>query len=234
MPPSSERSRSAGSRASQPDPLGDRDPMLDALNAARNGATSAPAQAGDLQLASGDDNLADILRRPDRPVTLATAPEPPLRRAAVGAAPVPAPQATGTPRGRQKTVSVSHGVRERFDAYRPSGWSNNRIVYAALNALRARYAELVAARHVAMEPEGLFGCEYVPGRRGVTDNPSHKVQLSFQPTEQERIVLERQAQEAGATSVSELIDAVLDEYLPPLTPPRRPHRATSHSRPEAT
>lgn len=235
MPPASEHSRHTRSRGSQADPLGERDPMLDALEALNNGAADGDLGQAAPQLQLAGDNLAEILRKPERPVTLAAPLEPPMRRAAVAAAPASAPEPSGAPHGRQQTVSVSSEVRDRFNAFRKAnGQSNNRVVFAALNTRLGKYAELIAARHVPMEPGGLFGSEYVPGRRGVSDDPSLKVQLSFQPTEAERAKIKEEAAKAGAASVSELIDAVLDDYLPLLTPPRRPHRATNHSRPDAT
>ena len=116
------------------------------------------------------------------------------------------------------TVMVSVGVRDRFDEYRDAHkLSNTAVVVEALNAGYGRYSELVEARRPQAEPGALFG-DAVPGRRLTTES-KRSVQLSIYLTLREINLLKKIVAEAG-TNQSELVHAVLDEFLPRIDPQR--------------
>jgi hypothetical protein len=168
-------------------------------------AGTAQAQAGRLQVASAPQAAPEPAPGPPAPA----ATEPPA------AEPVPA---AGDSRRRQVTVLVGVDVRDRFDAYRHQHrLRNTAVIIDALNAARGRYRELVQARQPQQDPDALFG-DAVPGRRLSTETRK-TTQLAFYFTYREFGNLQMVADQAG-TNYSALLDAVLDDFLPPL-PARR-------------
>ena len=168
-------------------------------------AGTAQAQAGRLQVASAPQAAPEPAPAPPAPA----ATEPPA------AEPVPA---AGDSRRRQVTVLVGVDVRDRFDAYRHQHrLRNTAVIIDALNAARGRYRELVQARQPQQDPDALFG-DAVPGRRLSTETRK-TTQLAFYFTYREFGNLQMVASQAG-TNYSALLDAVLDDFLPPL-PARR-------------
>jgi hypothetical protein len=177
-------------------------PIDDMVRSAETGPSQRAFSAPTKRSVPTRGRLGSVTRRPDHLAALAVE------------------QPRQTMRPRQMTLSVTADVRNRFDGYRlKTGYSNTAIVFGALNERLGKYADLIAARKVALQPDELFGGDYVPGRRCAIES-SHHVQLSFQPTDRERLLLQAHAAWAGADSVSELVDAVLDVWLPRLT---RPH-----------
>jgi len=120
---------------------------------------------------------------------------------------------------RQATIQLDFSVAGRFRAYqsnedrrhgnRPR---NHEVVFAALNALDGRYAEVVEARR-PQAPEGLRFGRPVPGRQAA--GSQLRSQVNFRPTVAEKKEIIRLARAAGADSVSAFLNAVLDEFLPP-------------------
>jgi hypothetical protein len=148
-------------------------------------------------------------------------PDPAAQQAS---APGHTPELPDVPHGdliRQATISVAAGVAERFRAYQRQqaahgpAPSNAEVVFRALDACRDRYAAVVASRQPQPEPGRRFGAP-VPGRR-VTSEARLSSQINYRPTHAEVAEIKRLQQEAGAPSVSAFLDAVLDEFLPPLT-----------------
>ena len=180
---------------------------------------------------SGPARLPQLARRPLPPSRLSLR----IRRAMASQplAPRPglwvtdAPELPDIPHGdliRQATINVAAGVAERFRAYQrqqaaeAAAPSNAEVVFRALEACRGRYAEVVASRRPQAEPGRLFGAP-VAGRR-VSSEARLSSQINYRPTYAEVAEIKRLAQQAEALSVSAFLDAVLDEFLPPL--PGRP------------
>ena len=158
---------------------------------------------------------------PALPAVPEPAPGPPAPAAAQPPAAEPLP-AAGDSRRRQVTVLVGVDVRDRFDAFRHQHkLRNTAVIIDALNAARGRYQELVQARQPQQDPEALFG-DAVPGRRLSTEIRK-TTQLAFYFTYREFGNLQMVASQAG-TNYSALLDAVLDDFLPPLPARRRSGR----------
>jgi len=104
------------------------------------------------------------------------------------------------------TIQASYGVRpdvwDRYDKlrkrllYQGTKPFNGDIVYAALNAARGRYDEIVAARRPQPEPGQLFGAP-APGRRRSAD-AQHRYQITFRPTPREKEMIHRLKEENGS------------------------------------
>ena len=121
---------------------------------------------------------------------------------------------------RQASITIDAEVAQRFRAYQRQQASqgptlfNHQLVFLALRECRGRYAEVVARHQPQSEPGELFGA-LVPGRRA-TSEARPTSQLNFRPTHGELAGIRRLQKEAGAPSVSAFLNAVLDEFLPPL------------------
>ena len=188
----------------------------DQADAGEDAAGTAQDQAGRLQVAPVQAALPE-----PAPGLPAPAAEPAAAQlsAALAAEPVPA---AGDSRRRQVTVLVGVDVRDRFDAFRHQHkLRNTAVIIDALNAARGRYRELVQARQPQQDPEALFG-DAVPGRRLSTEIRK-TTQLAFYFTYREFGNLQMVASQAD-TNYSALLDAVLDDYLPPLPARRRSGR----------
>jgi hypothetical protein len=134
------------------------------------------------------------------------------------------------PGTQQATVAVSPDVARRFRRYqdqlatkgeRPT---NGAIVFAALNASQARFAEIVAERQPQPQEGQLFGAP-VPGRRATTEAKLSR-NLTYRPTPREKALIAELAKQSGA-SMAAFIDAVLDDYLTRQGLP--PSRSASHA-----
>jgi hypothetical protein len=163
--------------------------------------------------------------QPPTPVTAAPAP------AASLAAPVAQPAAADSDDDelpasradliRQATINVDADVAMRFRAYqRREGRdgptpSNAEVIFRALDASEGRYREIVADRVPQPAPGRRFGGGHVPGRR-VTREARLTSQINYRPTYGEVSEIKRLQRQAGAASVSALLDAVLADFLPPL------------------
>jgi hypothetical protein len=179
-------------------------------------AETAQAPAGRLQAAPALAALSEPA--PGLPAPAAE-PEDVQQPAAPAAEPLPA---AGDSRRRQVTVLVGVDVRDRFDAFRHQHkLRNTAVIIDALNAARGRYRELVQARQPRQDPEALFG-DAVPGRRLSTEIRK-TTQLAFYFTYREFGNLQMVASQAD-TNYSALLDAVLDDFLPPLPARRRTGR----------
>ena len=121
---------------------------------------------------------------------------------------------------RQASITIDAEVAQRFRAYQRQQASqgptlfNHQVVFLALRECRDRYTEVVARHQPQSEPGELFGA-LVPGRRA-TSEARPTSQLNFRPTHGELAGIRRLQKEAGAPSVSAFLNAVLDEFLPPL------------------
>ncbi|MGA4844559.1 hypothetical protein [Streptomyces sp. G45] len=187
------------------------------------------------------------------PSTL-TAPPQTEARAAPPPVPAPTPPSAPAPRPvdvpttyvtevgndpTQCTIMVRRTVRERFRRYQATvnaetgSEPTNAVVvkraflHAHKHELWARLREAVRHRqHPVSEadddPSGLFG--EVPARRVDRGGVKHGVQQSFRPSPQELAVYDSYAHTHGFDNRSDFLDAVLDEFLPPLSPTRRPTR----------
>ncbi|MFF5115027.1 hypothetical protein [Streptosporangium sp. NPDC000509] len=107
---------------------------------------------------------------------------------------------------------------------RDTGADNARIVFDAVDAMRDRLADLVAARQTG---PGRAEGSLFPTRRGESSQATatrtgRRRLWSFQATEAELKVIDDLWEQAGARSRSELLSCVLEEYL---TPPRRRGKA---------
>lgn len=116
---------------------------------------------------------------------------------------------------RQATVSIAIEVRDRFDNYldavRPR-LTNTALVNAALQAAVGRFDALIQARKPQQQPGVLFGGP-AGGRRRSTTEARRTLQLAFYPTYGEAELLRRIAEE-NDTSMSGVVEAALDDYLP--------------------
>jgi hypothetical protein len=114
----------------------------------------------------------------------------------------------------QSTVQLDLGVARRFRRYqerdkpRPS---NAEVVFRAVEAARGRHAEIIDARRPKL-PEGRSLGRAVPGRR--PPGTRLPTQINFRPTVGEKADIQRLGTEAGAQSMSEFVNAMLDEFLP--------------------
>lgn len=121
---------------------------------------------------------------------------------------------------RQVSITIDAEVAQRFRAYQRRQTSqgptlfNHQVVFRALQSCEGRYAEIVARHQPQPEPGELFGAP-VPGRR-TTSEARPTGQLNFRPTHGEHAAIRRLQTEAGAPNVSAFLNAVLDEFLPPL------------------
>ena len=176
---------------------------------------------------------------PPAVVALTAAPEapdePPADEAA-GSPPQPAAPADGPdPRSRtarstsarlQVTVMVTADVRDRFDLWRDDHkLSNTAVAAMALNAGDGHYAALVMARRPQAQPGTRFGVP-VPGRRMSTQR-SRSVQLSLYLLPAELDDIDGIVNGVPDANRSELLDAVLDEFLPPMARLKRSARRTA-------
>lgn len=122
---------------------------------------------------------------------------------------------------RQATINVGADVAERFRRYRQREGRNGpaptnvEVVFRALDACDGRYSEIVAARMPQPAPGRRVGGTPVPGRR-ISTEARLASQINYRPTYGEVAEIRRLAKQAGARSVSALLDAVLDAFLPPL------------------
>lgn len=129
---------------------------------------------------------------------------------------------------QQVTVMVSADVRDRFDEWRDLNKLKNTAVAArALNAADAagNYAALVMARRPQPEPGARFGAP-VPGRR-MTTVRNRSVQLSLYLLPAELDDLDGIVASVPDANRSELLDAVLDEFLPSMADIRRSARRSA-------
>lgn len=117
---------------------------------------------------------------------------------------------------KQSTVSVDAGVSQRFKQFQRSGNpppANADVIFQALNDARGRYRSIIEALKPQV-PEGqLFG-RPVAGRR----SPGTRLttQINFRPTVGEERLIKSLARQSGAASMSAFVNAVLDDFLPPL------------------
>ena len=164
---------------------------------------------------------------------------------AAAAAPAPAPPVFAEPRPQvqapvsgdaaagegsedfitQATIQVGASVATRFKAYQREEDHSTRIkptnaevIFRALDELRGRYAQIVAARRPQL-PEGRMFGRPVAGRR--VAGTELRSQINYRPTVGERAAIREIWQSAGAESESAFINALLDEFLPAAAPTGR-------------
>lgn len=207
----------AGGRGGLPE-----DADLDAFRQAADGAFGAPGAADPRPPLAAVPSLAAA-----RPGNAAdTAPPDPggtvQPHSAAGETPA-LPDVPHRDLPRQASITVDAEVAQRFRGYQRQQASsgptlfNHQVVFLALRACRANYADVVARHQPQPEPEAEFpfGAP-VPGRRATSEARSTS-QLNFRPTHGEFAAIRQLQKEAGAPSVSAFLNAVLDEFLPPLT-----------------
>jgi hypothetical protein len=134
----------------------------------------------------------------------------------------------------QETPIVAVDVAERFRRYRRMQASkgptptNAQIVFDALNHADGRYREIIAARLPKPDPDVRFAAG---PRQKTTTEARPTTQINFKLTHSHKKEITAIASAAGARSVSALLDAVLDEFLPPLPRSARSPRANPAGQP---
>lgn len=120
---------------------------------------------------------------------------------------------------------VTADVRDRFDEWRDlRKLSNTAVAAMALNEADGRYADLVLARRPQAQPGARFGVP-VPGRRMSTQR-TRSVQLSLYLLPDELDDIDSIVAGVLDANRSELLDAVLDEFLPSMADIKRSARRT--------
>jgi hypothetical protein len=198
------------------------DPDLDAFRQAAEGAFGAPRGAEQRLSLAAVPSLAAAAGPGDAAEEAAPDPGGPVQaHPAAGEAPA-LPDVPHRDLPRQASITVDAEVAQRFRAYQRQQASNgptlfnHQVVFLALRACRGRYADVVARHQPQAEPEAEFpfGAP-VPGRRATSEARSTS-QLNFRPTHGEFAAIRQLQKEAEAPSVSAFLNAVLDEFLPPL------------------
>jgi hypothetical protein len=202
------------------DPLGTDDALANLLTAATPPGDRAALQPPQAAPPGAPAPQAAPAAANGTPPAAATTPDSPATASAAQstAALEVDPLLTG-PHTGQATVAISVDVARRFRRYqnqraakgagqRPS---NGEIVFAALNASKERFAQIVAERQPKPEAGQLFGAP-VPGRR-TASGAQPTQQLSFRPTPAEKALIARLARESGAASMAAFLNAVLDDWL---------------------
>ena len=121
---------------------------------------------------------------------------------------------------RQATFRADEDIARRFRQYQKREGrkgpepGNGEVVFRALIACDGHYRDIVAARMPQAAPGQRFGAP-VPGRRTANEAKVGR-QINFRPTHGEVADIRRIKKQAGAGSVTALLNAVLDEFLPPL------------------
>jgi hypothetical protein len=188
------------------------------MNAARNHDDQAGRPAGRRGGLPEDDDLGAFALAAEGALGASRSAELRAPLAAVDATALPDVPHRDLP--RQASITIDAEVALRFRAYQRQQASqgptlfNHQLVFLALRECRGRYAEVVARHQPQSEPGELFGA-LVPGRRA-TSEARPTSQLNFRPTHGELAGIRRLQKEAGAPSVSAFLNAVLDEFLPPL------------------
>jgi hypothetical protein len=210
------------------------DDDLGAFAAAAEGAFGPPAAAGRPPLAAvpapAPASAGEPAAREPQP---AAPPAPAAQAAAAAAAPPVYQPPAGEPDDddaeaiapgnliRQDTINVDANVAERFRRYQKReartgpAPSNAEVVFRALDACEGRFREVVASRVPQPAPGRRFGGTPVPGRR-VTSEARLTTQINYRPTYGEVAEIKRLQKESGARSKSAFLNAVLDDFLPPL------------------
>jgi hypothetical protein len=123
----------------------------------------------------------------------------------------------------QATAIVAITVADRFRAYKRSRTRNGpqptnaHLVFNTKNQADGRYADIVRAHQPRHDPALRFA---PAGRQRVTTEARPTTQINFRLTYGQHREITEISEEAGARSVSALIDAILDDFLP-AAPPRR-------------